>query len=179
MKCDGCQKREAALVLHMITNGQVATRSLCLDCAKKAHQEMAQAFSTMGMSMSGMDEMRGAAAEPKRENLRLPKMICASCRTAYEDINDETVFGCPKCYQAFHTQVIDYLSSIRGPEKQAINLEPQEKDFSFVMQGTETELKERLNEALRAENYEQAANLRDRLKELIDSNGNGVQSEDA
>ena len=178
MKCDGCQKKEAALVLHMITNGQVATRSLCLECAKKAHQEMAQAFSTMGMSMTGMEEMRGAVQESKRENLRLPKMICATCRTAYEDINDETVFGCPKCYQAFHTQVIDYLSSIRGPEKQLIELDAQEKDFSFVTRGNETELRERLNEAVRSENYEQAANLRDRLKELIDSNGNGVQSED-
>ena len=176
MKCDGCQKKEAALVLHMITNGQVATRSLCIDCAKKAHQEMAQAFSTMGMTMSGMEEMRGAAKDPAKEKLRLPTMICATCRTAYEDINDEIVFGCPNCYQAFHQKVVDYLSSIRGVEKTS-KVEIQE-DSTIVMHVTEIELQERLDQALRIEDYEQAANLRDRLKELIDTNGNGVQPED-
>ena len=176
MKCDGCKKKEAALVLHMITNGQVATRSLCIDCAKKAHQEMTQAFSTMGMAMTGMEEMRGAVNEQSKESLRLPKMICATCRTAYEDINDETVFGCPKCYQAFHEGVIDYLSSIRGPEKKIES--PKEQTSTMVMQVTEIELRESLNQALLAEDYEQAANLRDRLKELIDTNGNGVQRED-
>lgn len=160
MKCDGCKKNEATLVLHMIANGQVATRSLCMDCAKKAHEEMAQAFSTMGMTLSGMDEL-GAAAP--REELHVPRMICAACRTAYENIDHDTVFGCPQCYQAFHERVVSYLSGLKGPEQrpetvQAISMEP--------VPMTENDLKEQLSEALKAEDYEQAASLRDRLKEL-------------
>ena len=139
---------------------------------------MSQAFSTMGMSMSGMEEMRGAVEQPKRESLRLPKMICASCRTAYEDIDEKTVFGCPKCYQAFHNQVIDYLSTIRGSENQLIETAALEDAPVIKKRSTESDLRERLNDALRSENYEQAANLRDRLKEMVDSNTNGVQSED-
>ena len=110
MLCDGCKKREASMMLHMITNGQLATRSLCAECAKKAHEEMAQAFSTMGMRMEGLNSM---VEQPPQEAIRLPKMICASCRTPYEDIDHDTVFGCPNCYQAFHQLVIDYLSGLQ------------------------------------------------------------------
>ncbi len=164
MKCDGCKKNEATLVLHMIANGQVATRSLCMDCAKKAHEEMAQAFSTMGMTLSGMDELGAAAsADAPREELHVPRMICAACRTAYENIDHDTVFGCPQCYQAFHEQVVSYLSDLKGQEQRAetvqvIGIEPAPT--------TENDLKQLLSEALKAENYEQAASLRDRLKEL-------------
>lgn len=177
MKCDGCQKKEAALVLHMITNGQVATRSLCLDCAKKAHQQMAQAFSTMGMTMSGMEDLRGTPPQQNDDKLRLPKMICATCRTAYEDIDDDTVFGCPKCYQAFHDGVIDYLSSLRGQEIALLDSKKAESHDSLNTV-TEIELQERLSSALKSEDYELACTLRDRLKALTNNNEDGVQLED-
>lgn len=176
MKCDGCKKNEAHLVLHMITNGQVATRSLCMECAKKAHEEMTQAFSTMGMTMAGLDDMRLDSAAAQREDLHLPRMICASCRTAYEDIDHDTVFGCPQCYQAFHGQVIDYLSSLREQEQPArAAAEPLHMEPAPV---TEGDLRERLNEALKTEDYEQAASLRDRLKEYITAKEAGTGESD-
>ena len=176
MKCDGCKKNEANLVLHMITNGQVATRSLCMECAKKAHEEMTQAFSTMGMTMAGLDDMRPENTETQRESLRLPRMICASCRTAYEDIDHDTVFGCPQCYQAFHGQVIDYLSSLKEQEEPArAAVEPLGMDPAPV---TESDLRERLNDALKTEDYEQAASLRDRLRECISAKEGGTGEAD-
>lgn len=171
MKCDGCKKNDAHLVLHMITNGQVATRSLCMECAKKAHEEMSQAFSTMGMTMAGMDEMRTESVK-EAEKLHLPRMICASCRTAYEDIDNDTVFGCSQCYQAFHDQVIHYLSSLRETEQAATSVvSPLMLEPSVV---TEGDLRDRLSEALKAEDYEQAASLRDRLRESISAKEGGV-----
>lgn len=176
MKCDGCKKNEAHLVLHMITNGQVATRSLCMECAKKAHDEMAQAFSTMGMALTGMEEMRPDKITQERESLRLPRMICASCRTAYESIDHDTVFGCPQCYQAFHDQVIEHLSSLRDQESTAEPaVEPLNLERSPV---TVSELRERLNEALKAEDYEQAISLRDRLKECLSAQEGGTVESD-
>lgn len=176
MKCDGCKKNEAHLVLHMITNGQVATRSLCMECAKKAHEEMTQAFSTMGMTMAGLDDLRPENIETQRESLRLPRMICASCRTAYEDIGHDTVFGCPQCYQAFHGQVIDYLSTLKELEEPArAAAVPLRIDLAPV---TESDLRERLNDALKTEDYEQAASLRDRLRECINAKEGGTGESD-
>ena len=176
MKCDGCKKNEAHLVLHMITNGQVATRSLCMECAKKAHEEMTQAFSTMGMTMAGLDDLRPENIETQRESLRLPRMICASCRTAYEDIGHDTVFGCPQCYQAFLGQVIDYLSTLKELEEPArAAAVPLRIDLAPV---TESDLRERLNDALKTEDYEQAASLRDRLRECINAKEGGTGDSD-
>ncbi len=176
MKCDGCKKNEATLVLHMIANGQVATRSLCMDCARKAHEEMAQAFSTMGMTLSGMEELRAAASPANKEELHLPRMICAACRTAYEKIDHDTVFGCPQCYQAFHEQVISYLSALKEADRpKAVLAEAAPAEASPV---TEQELRQRLTEALKAEDYEQAAGLRDRLKERMQAKEGGAAESD-
>lgn len=159
MLCDGCKKREASVMLHMITNGQVATRSLCLHCARKAHGEMSQAFSTMGMQMEGL---QGMVEQPEEEKLRLPEMICSTCRTAYESIDHDTVFGCASCYQAFHGKVIDYLSGLRGqPAEQA----PHQAEIRVqIPLPTLEELRARLEDALSVEDYEQAAQLRDQMK---------------
>lgn len=176
MKCDGCKKNEANLVLHMITNGQVATRTLCMECARKAHEEMAQAFSTMGMTLGGMEELRTAAVPEHKEELHLPRMICTSCRTAYENIDQDTVFGCLKCYEAFHDQVIGYLSDLKGQE------EPKTVESVSAVQpippATEQELRERMEEALKTEDYERAAVLRDRLKEYTGAQEGGQSDRD-
>lgn len=164
MLCDGCKKREASIMLHMITNGQVATRSLCTDCAQKAHSHMNQAFNTMGIQMEGLG---GMVDKPHHEELRLPKMICSTCRTPYEDIDHETVFGCLFCYSAFHQQVIDYLSGLRGEPKM-----PLEEVTQHMPSLTQDELSERLQDAVNAEDYEQAATLRDEIKRIrIDAQG--------
>ena len=158
MLCDGCQKREASIMLHMITNGQVSTRSLCASCAQKAHSQMSQAFTTMGVQMEGLN---GMIEKPRQEELRLPKMICSACRTPYEDIDHDTVFGCKHCYSAFHQQVIDYLSALRGEPKP-----PREESFTPIPSLTQEELKERLQDAVNAEDYEQAATLRDEIQRM-------------
>lgn len=164
MLCDGCKKNEANMMLHMITNGQLATRSLCVDCARKAHGEMAQAFSTMGLRMEGLNGMVEQQAE--QEPIRLPKMICSSCRTPYEDIDHQTVFGCSSCYQAFHQIVIDYLSSL-----QEQILPVNEEDTQEAAGLSERELLlERMQFAVQSEDYEQAARLRDELNRLDQEN---------
>jgi len=151
-------------MLHMITNGHVATRSLCTDCAQKAHSHMNQAFNTMGIQMEGLG---GMVDKPQHEELRLPKMICSTCRTPYEDIDHETVFGCLFCYGAFHQQVIDYLSGLRGEPKM-----PLEEVTQHMPSLTQDELSERLQDAVNAEDYEQAATLRDEIKRIhIDAQG--------
>lgn len=160
MLCDGCKKREANLMLHMITNGQLATRSLCTDCARKAHGEMAQAFSTMGLRMEGLNGMVEQKVE--QEEIKLPKMICSSCRTPYMDIDHDTVFGCSSCYQAFHQMVIDYLS---GLQEQVLPVAEEKAPEDSTASEREL-LLERMQHAVQAEDYEQAAQLRDELNRL-------------
>lgn len=159
MLCDGCNKREASVMLHMITNGQVTTRSLCLQCARKAHGEMSQAFSTMGMQL---EALQGLAEQPQEEKLRLPEMICSTCRTPYERIDHDTVFGCASCYQAFHDKVIGFLSGVRGKQEED---KPAEGGQPVrIPLPTVEELKARIADALSVEDYEQAAELRDQLR---------------
>lgn len=158
MLCDGCKQNEANIVLHMMTNGQVATRSLCAECAQKAHTEMTKAFATMGMQIEGL---QGMVERSQEERERIPRMMCSNCRTAYTDIGYDTVFGCARCYGAFHEQVMQYLSSLR-PVEQAASQAPDV--LPVLPEPTAEELHARLDEALRAEDYEQAASLRDQLK---------------
>ncbi len=165
MLCDGCKQKQANIVLHMVTNGQVSTRSLCAQCAQKAHSEMSRAFATMGMQMEGL---QGMVERAREERDSIPRMMCTNCRTAYNDIGYHTVFGCPRCYNAFHGQVMDYLSSLR--QKHRPQVEAPEALLT-PPEPTREELDDRLAEALQAEDYEQAAALRDRIQEMTASQG--------
>ncbi len=159
MLCDGCKKNEANIVLHMMTNGEVATRSLCSDCAQKAHVEMTRAFTTMGMRLEGLQGMIDKAQE---ERDSIPRMMCSNCRTAYNDIGYDTVFGCPRCYAAFHQQVVGYLTPLK-PLEQTTEAVPD--TFPVPAVPSMEELESRLSDALQVEDYEHAALIRDQLSE--------------
>ena len=165
MRCDGCKINEAQIVLHMMTNGQVATRSLCSECAQKAHTEMTKAFATMGMQVDGLQHMVERAREQRDS---IPRMICSNCRTAFTDIGYDTVFGCPSCYKAFHQQVVTYLTDLRPKEAEA---EAVPDTLPPLPAPTMEELDARLAEALQAEDYEQAAALRDQIKAMTVAGG--------
>lgn len=160
MLCDGCKQREAGIVLHMVTNGQVATRSLCADCAHKAHMEMNRAFNTMGMQMEGL---QGMVEQQAQEKIRIPRMMCSSCRTAIEAIEYSTILGCAQCYGAFESQVVDYLSDVKPQDSQR---EQHTDPLAPMPVLSAAELDARLQEALRAENFERAAELRDQIRAL-------------
>ena len=98
---------------------------------------------------------------------------CAGCNTTWDRLKCDGRAGCERCYESFRPQLVGVMSRVqrsefhtgktpRAAHKRAImgqNLRARrEKQLQL--------LKKRLNEALAAEKYEIAAQLRDKIREI-------------
>ena len=107
-------------------------------------------------------------------------LCCGSCGTTLESIQTGNPLGCPECYNVFGEILLQELSSLdilpsrlkKGPGRKKSEplhigkcpTAPVEIPASSRL----TALNEALNEALKKENYEQAAWLRDQIKALTE-----------
>ena len=124
------------------------------------------------------------SAEPIRKDniVKLPQSkvqkrdsgkTCSLCGLTFSDILSLGKVGCPDCYNTFRQELRDTIRSIHGtakhvgltPERStAITPEPQKEPSEEEM------LRTALEAAIRDENYEEAARLRDRIKALKGEN---------
>lgn len=106
---------------------------------------------------------------------------CKGCGSTFEDIVNMGKFGCPQCYETFEVQIDNLLNKIQGNnrhigrigkiEKAKVeNSEKPNDDNKKVKDFNNNDkldkLKEKLKELVKAENYEEAAKIRDQIKEL-------------
>ena len=87
---------------------------------------------------------------------KLPKS-CPACNTTFADFNKHGLFGCPKCYDFFEKDLMELFKNLHG---------------TFLHVGSSPEpdaaetLRKQLQAAVAVEDYEEAARLRDLIKEM-------------
>ena len=119
------------------------------------------------------------SSDPWKEDAS--KLCCANCMTTLESVRTGNPLGCSNCYSVFCDVLLEELSSEKKlplrvqKEIQAkriaslhIGKTPHKPTTTIAPSSRLTALNEALNEALKRENYEQAAWLRDQIKELMD-----------
>jgi protein arginine kinase activator len=105
-------------------------------------------------------------------------LYCVNCRTTMESIKMGNPLGCSECYEVFADVLLSELiatdhipsslkKALKGRRSQSIHI-GKTPDQSLQMESSTrlTALNEALNDALKKENYEQAAWLRDQIKAL-------------
>ncbi|MFA6915447.1 MAG: UvrB/UvrC motif-containing protein [Parachlamydiales bacterium] len=108
-------------------------------------------------------------------------LACGNCGTTLEAIRIGTLVGCSSCYEVFENVIIDELyraqsippklTSSKRTQMLHIGRAPGEsKEMSLSVRIVA--LNEALNETLAREDYEQAALLRDQIRDLTEKKGN-------
>lgn len=82
---------------------------------------------------------------------------CTSCGTTINDIANTSRIGCPDCYTTFKEELKPFIMNFHKAY-QHIGKSPKKIDTK--------DLKKALEEAIKKEDYELAAKLRDELKKL-------------
>ncbi len=90
---------------------------------------------------------------------KLPESFCPECGSVIGEINDESVFGCPHCYDAAREQ----LKSIKNPELQESNRENEQRKIKS--EEVLAELQHQLRTAIVTQDFERAAKLRDEINQ--------------
>ena len=171
MLCQNCGKNEATTHIKQVINGDTAERHLCSECAE--HLGYGDAFSGFGFDVAGLfGNFFGDAVH----SLGAPRKVvrCPKCGSSFNDIVREGRVGCAECYKVFYNELKPSLQRIHGQirhrGKIASTAEPVSEEEAKIDE--KEELKKQMDEAVAAQNFELAAQLRDRIKELEGGNEN-------
>ena len=128
----------------------------------------------------------------------LPHQVCSKCATTLAEYHNTGRLGCPDCYDSFRDHLKPILermhrgtthrgtvpseleeasntntnrSSDSNPKQSANkNDAPEQPEHTSATPESIPHLQSQLDQAVKAENYEQAAELRDRLRNLSSAN---------
>lgn len=159
MLCDICGKKDATVHLTEIVNEQVTKLHLCEECAKEKGAEMEEHFGLNDL-LAGLADL-GATVEPEM----IERIKCPSCGFTYQDFKKVGRLGCGECYEAFKLKIAPLLKRIHGADRHAgkipLMIGKTVRDTRDMQ-----ELRVRMEKAIQSEDFEEAARIRDRMREV-------------
>jgi protein arginine kinase activator len=164
MLCQDCRKREAQVHLTQIVNNEKLSLSLCKECAaaRGFHSPLDNVPFPLAEILSGLvhpgPEVEKVA--PKDE------LTCNACGLTFTEFTRQGRFGCGECYTAFRSRLEMIMRKIHGASlHRGRNPEYDKIDQPAAMPIREEErLSKELEKAIAEEDFERAAELRDKLK---------------
>jgi protein arginine kinase activator len=159
MLCDVCGKNPATVHLTEIVDNAMNELHLCEECARKKSQDMEQNFG-LGDLLGGMVDINKSEKDPEAA-----KTKCPHCGLTYADFKKIGRLGCSECYIAFKKYLAPLLKRIHG-SSQHVGKTPTKFAKGLKKKIDIQDLRSKLQRAVDQEQFEEAARLRDQIKEL-------------
>ena len=179
MQCDICGKKKATVHLTEIVDEQMSEMHLCEECARNKSTQMEQQFG-LGDLLAGLsaDVGKGPAKADGKNAL-----ICQACGLNYEDFRKFGRLGCGDCYNSFKENLAGLLRKIHGSNRhlgkapasverhaksavKEIEASFQTLPIGLIPSDNIEDLKKQLHVAISAEDFEKAAQLRDKIRRI-------------
>lgn len=162
MKCQSCGKKEATVRYFEDINGAKQELHFCSECAKKyGFENFSDMFSPIFTSIPNF------FIEDTKEDR------CEKCGYTFENYLKTGFFGCPNCYEAFNDNLDSLFMKLHGKTRHVEsgnNKKIGESKKTVKKKLTKEEeiaiLKGKLADLVKNEEYEKAAVLRDKIKEM-------------
>lgn len=165
MLCEECKKKPASVHLTKIVNNQKSELHLCEECARKKGEfyfTFEPNFSINNLLAGLLNNETGhslPAGQPEAESR------CPNCGLRYSDFRQIGRVGCSDCYREFAAKMQPLLRRIHGSGKH-LGKVPQRGGKKMLRRREADRLREELAKCVQQEEYERAAQLRDRIKGL-------------
>lgn len=161
MLCEKCGKNQANTHVKRVVNGQVYQANLCSECAAQ------MGFATLAGKLN-LGSLLGSTFSAAFDNpaaLNDNQVRCPQCGATFNDITETGLVGCAKCYEIFYDRLLPSLQRMHGKTNHAGKL-PGCAGEQAKIQNHLDELKDKLAKAIEQQEYEQAAVIRDEIKEI-------------
>ncbi len=168
MKCQDCKEQDSTVKVTQIINNEKVVLNLCKECAAKRgfHSPLDNSPFPLANFLSGMMTKEVTGKDSK--SVTVPDLTCANCGLTFSEFSRLGRFGCGQCYKTFRDQLQPLLRKIHGSSLHRGKLPPMLSEDATVIREQER-LQEELKLAIDSEDFERAADLRDKLKSLIES----------
>lgn len=157
MNCDVCKKKTATVFLTQIVDGKMQKVNLCEACSneKGVTDPTGFALADLLLGLGASEEMEKSSGGKR----------CPVCGFSQADFKKTGRFGCSNCYDVFMDGLEPMLKNMHKGIEHKGKVPPR----LLKLKQREDELKKLqrdLRKAVTAEQYEEAAQLRDKIKHL-------------
>ncbi len=146
MLCQFCHQSPATVQMTTTVNGTSSLHHLCADCARQ------QGLAPFGNLPAWLTQIAGFSQSAQQIK------ICPACGQTAQQLSDTGRVGCARCYTTFADLLLPYIRQIHGTVEHTTTL-------PAPPQTTRQQLQAQMQQAVEQQNFEEAARLRDLLKE--------------
>lgn len=195
MLCEQCKKREATVRYVEVVNGVKTEHNLCGHCAAQLDIGQFSAMFEGEFSLASLLSGLLGIQDTEKNDGKFAGVVCPTCGTTYENFVESSRFGCADCYSVFGPLLGENIRHLQGSERH-VGKRPdfvireeaakaEERAAETTVSGDENVedalpkltneerirlLQARIKDALRREDYEEAAVLRDEIRGLKEEN---------
>jgi protein arginine kinase activator len=158
MMCEQCRERDAVVTLVTVI-GEKTHVHLCEKCAAERGVETSGGPKhPLGDFLHAVQQQLAVAPSESGR--------CSFCSATLRDFRVSGRLGCARCYTSFETSLRELLRRVHGSSRHVgRQYQPPSPEMSEEMT-IAGELREQLRRAIESEQFELAADLRDRLRVL-------------
>jgi protein arginine kinase activator len=164
--CFHCKQNPAKVKLTKLIKGTVEEVYLCQECAarhspyqKKLPTEIDDLLANILTGKVASTEGAAKVASPTSDT------TCSTCGLPFGTYRETLLLGCSDCYESFDKLLQTDLRKLHGSTNHRGRV-PDIAPPAFDVRRSPQELRKRLQDAVKAEDFELAARLRDEIRSL-------------
>ena len=159
MLCENCNERPATFHLVEIVDDEKREVHLCEECAREKKVALPASLSLNDILSSLVE------AHAEKDVPELNDVSCPNCEMTYAEFKQQGRLGCPRDYTVFKKGLLPFIERIQGATQHRGKM-PQRAADDTGQAAELMRLRRELNAAVASERYEEAARLRDKIREL-------------
>jgi len=154
MTCGQCKKAQATVHVTLRENGKYVEGHYCPPCAQKS--------GACDLNVTMSDIMAQTAPRPRRASHH--QIRCQRCGISLADIKKKTRIGCSEDYKLFERDLVEFMDQYHGSSQHAGKVPGV--DRRTRLEAELTRLQVELGKIVKQEKYEDAAKIRDRIRQI-------------
>lgn len=161
--CQRCQEKPAQVHFSKVVNGEKSERFLCEDCAREEgafHFMLGPQF-TVQHVLGGLIGQAGTPPGRTQTDGR----TCPHCGYTFREFAETGRLGCDQCYQTFEGELSPLVLRLHGRVQHRGKFPARGARRLHTKRELE-QLREAMNDAIKREAFEEAAELRDKIRSL-------------
>lgn len=162
MVCQVCKKHPATMRFIEVQDKQSSELHLCQSCAEEKGLAI-KVVSKKGWHADLLAKLVDDVATD--ESTKVGPVQCDSCGMLYSSFKESGRFGCAQCYRTFAVKLRPLLRRIHGNTRH-VGKHPVGDEESVALTREVQQMEDKLQQAIDVENFELAADLRDRIQNL-------------
>ena len=164
MKCQKCNRPASFHITDMV-EGKPKELHLCEECAQTFLAPSEEEAAEVLPAMAGLLAQHLAVGETADQLARLDQRVCPVCGISFLEFRKQGRLGCPHDYVFFAEELDPLLMNIHD-QTHHIGKAPKRQSCGADQQTQLIRLRREMKEAVAHEKYEQASELRDKIREI-------------